>query len=261
MKSILTLAAVLAVIPTVTQASPPRAAAPAPTVDDLQRRVNQLSNRARTHARQLGLRPAAAATRPASRPDLLARQARRLTRVTRFLADRHELAAAVDERALPSRRPVASLPARTARAYAAAARRAVRLGIRRPPAPPAATGARARHEQFAYWHTVARWLDRQSERVRRDERPLSRRVPHYAQWMCIAGHESHATWDASTGNGYYGGLQMDRDFQRTYSPRLYASKGTADNWTAEEQMLTAERALPSRGFTPWPNTARMCGLL
>ncbi len=44
-------------------------------------------------------------------------------------------------------------------------------------------------------------------------------------------------------------------------PRLYARKGTADNWTAEEQMLAAEKALPGRGFTPWPNTARMCGLL
>jgi hypothetical protein len=26
-------------------------------------------------------------------------------------------------------------------------------------------------------------------------------------------------------------------------------------------MLTAERARADRGFTPWPPTARMCGLL
>jgi hypothetical protein len=259
-KSILTLAAVLAVIPTVTQASPPSAAAPAATADELRTRVTQLSNRAETHARQLGLRPAAAA-RPASRPDLLARQARRLERVTRFLADRKELTAAVDERALPSPRPKTSLPARTARAYAAATRRAVRLGIRRPPTPPKPADARGRREQFAYWHTVSRWLERRSERLRRSERPLSQRIAHYAQWQCIARHESHGTWDISTGNGYYGGLQMDRGFQQTYSPRLYASKGTADNWTVEEQMLTAEKAFASRGFTPWPNTARTCGLL
>jgi hypothetical protein len=79
--------------------------------------------------------------------------------------------------------------------------------------------------------------------------------------MCIAEHESHRTWDISTGNGYYGGLQMDRQFQRTYAPALYRTKGTADNWTAEEQMRTAERARATRGFHPWPNTARTCGLL
>ena len=43
---------------------------------------------------------------------------------------------------------------------------------------------------------------------------------------------------------------MDREFQQTYAPELYRAKGTADHWTAEEQMLTAERALPGRGFTP-----------
>ena len=86
-------------------------------------------------------------------------------------------------------------------------------------------------------------------------------MPHYDAWMCIAQHESHATWDVATGNGYYGGLQMDRQFQQAYGPELYRAKGTADNWTAEEQMLTAEKALAGRGFSPWPNTARMCGLL
>ena len=56
-------------------------------------------------------------------------------------------------------------------------------------------------------------------------------------------------------------MQMDRLFARTYGPRQYAAKGTPDNWTAEEQMRAAERAIETRGFTPWPNTARMCGLL
>ena len=108
---------------------------------------------------------------------------------------------------------------------------------------------------------MARWLAHRSEILRPDERPLSARIPHYAELMCIAGHESHATWDVSTGNGYYGGLQMDRGFQQAYAPGLYRAKGTADHWTAEEQMRAAERAIATRGFTPWPNTARMCGLL
>jgi hypothetical protein len=90
---------------------------------------------------------------------------------------------------------------------------------------------------------------------------MRERVPYYDEFMCIAGHESGGRWDVSTGNGYYGGLQMDIGFQRTYAPRLYRAKGTADNWTAEEQIRAAGRAVAARGFTPWPNTARMCGLL
>lgn len=84
---------------------------------------------------------------------------------------------------------------------------------------------------------------------------------HRAAFMCIARHESHLTWDIATGNGYYGGLQMDRSFQMTYGPELYRSKGTADRWTRDEQIAVASRAVPSRGFSPWPNTGRMCGLL
>lgn len=81
-----------------------------------------------------------------------------------------------------------------------------------------------------------------------------------ADFACI--HRYEGDWTANTGNGYYGGLQMDSDFMRTYAPDLLRAKGTADNWTPLEQMQTAERAYQSgRGFYPWPNTARMCGLL
>jgi hypothetical protein len=69
-------------------------------------------------------------------------------------------------------------------------------------------------------------------------------------------------WATRTGNGYYGGLQMDISFQRTYGAEIYRRKGTANNWTALEQMWVAERAHRSgRGFYPWPNTARYCGLI
>jgi hypothetical protein len=69
-------------------------------------------------------------------------------------------------------------------------------------------------------------------------------------------------WRTQTGNGYYGGLQMDLSFQRLYGGHLLRRKGTADKWTRLEQMWVAERALRSgRGFFPWPNTARACGLL
>lgn len=84
--------------------------------------------------------------------------------------------------------------------------------------------------------------------------------PHYNQWLCI--HSNEGAWDANTGNGFYGGLQMDWSFMRTYGPAYLRTKGTADNWTPLEQMWVAERAYSSgRGFGPWPNTARACGLL
>jgi hypothetical protein len=84
--------------------------------------------------------------------------------------------------------------------------------------------------------------------------------PHLRQWLCI--HRYEGDWAAHTGNGYYGGLQMDIGFQRAYGAWLLAGKGTADRWTPLEQMLVAERAHASGlGFSPWPNTARICGLL
>jgi hypothetical protein len=84
--------------------------------------------------------------------------------------------------------------------------------------------------------------------------------PHEAAWRCI--HRREGPWRANTGNGYYGGLQMDITFQRTYGRYLVRTKGYAHRWTPIEQMWVAERAHRSgRGFHPWPNTARGCGLL
>jgi hypothetical protein len=83
--------------------------------------------------------------------------------------------------------------------------------------------------------------------------------PHKGQWLCI--HHYEGAWD-DPNPPYYGGLQMDYSFQRTYAPGLLRQKGTADHWTPLEQMWAAERAHRSgRGFYPWPNTARYCGLI
>jgi hypothetical protein len=54
---------------------------------------------------------------------------------------------------------------------------------------------------------------------------------------------------------------MDYGFQQTYGGWLLRSKGTANYWTPLEQIWTAEKAVQSRGFHPWPNTARYCGLI
>lgn len=84
--------------------------------------------------------------------------------------------------------------------------------------------------------------------------------PHEREFRCIHRHEG--AWTANTGNGYYGGLQMDLSFQRAYGPRLLRQKGKAHRWMPIEQIWVAEKAYRSgRGFHPWPNTARRCGLI
>jgi CubicO group peptidase (beta-lactamase class C family) len=94
----------------------------------------------------------------------------------------------------------------------------------------------------------------------RHARRIAVNPPHKSGWLCI--HRYEGAWTSATGNGYYGGLQMDIGFMRTYGARLLRTKGTANNWTPLEQMWVAERAHRSgRGFFPWPNTARACGLL
>jgi hypothetical protein len=100
-----------------------------------------------------------------------------------------------------------------------------------------------------------RYWRRQERRVIR----LAAHPPHKSAWLCI--HRFEGSW-ADGGDPYWGGLQMDRGFMSTYAARVLLHKGWANRWTPLEQMWVAERALRSgRGFWPWPNTARACGLL
>jgi hypothetical protein len=115
-----------------------------------------------------------------------------------------------------------------------------------------------------YWYKSAikarhAYLAHQRE-LRAHQSAPSGLPPHYNEWLCIHGYEG--SWNANTGNGFYGGLQMDYSFMQSYGGSLLASKGPASNWTPLEQMWVAERAYSSgRGFYPWPNTARQCGLI
>jgi hypothetical protein len=93
----------------------------------------------------------------------------------------------------------------------------------------------------------------------RDVRKVAARPPHRRGWLCI--HRLEGGWRDGS-DPYWGGLQMDRGFMRTYAPRVLLRRGWADHWTPLEQMWVAERAHRSgRGYGPWPNTARYCGLL
>lgn len=74
------------------------------------------------------------------------------------------------------------------------------------------------------------------------------------KWLRV--HLCEGAWTANTGNGYYGGLQMDWSFMRSYGGEFLGWWGTADRWPAWAQMTAAERAYRSgRGFGPWP----VCG--
>jgi hypothetical protein len=82
--------------------------------------------------------------------------------------------------------------------------------------------------------------------------------PLEAAFLCI--HSGEGAW-TDPNAPYYGGLQMDYEFQHTYGPEFLKAWGTADHWPASVQMTVAMRAyLSGRGFAPWPVTSRACGL-
>jgi hypothetical protein len=118
------------------------------------------------------------------------------------------------------------------------------MGVRR-----ATSGAALRSPRaLRFWSSQAR-------RIRR----LAAHPPHRRGWICI--HRYEGGWH-DAGDPYWGGLQMDRGFMQTYAPRVLLRRGWADRWSPLEQMWVAERAHRSgRGYWPWPNTARSCGLI
>ena len=106
---------------------------------------------------------------------------------------------------------------------------------------------------------VARGGRRSRHRPLRPAARCSRATGCSRELMCIHHHEGK--WTSNTGNGYYGGLQMNIKFQLTYGSVFLGRWGTADNWPVWAQVVVARRAyVNGLGFTPWPNTARACGL-
>jgi hypothetical protein len=109
------------------------------------------------------------------------------------------------------------------------------------------TATHASVQALLHWRRLAK-----AARVR------AQHPPHMAALLCI--HHYEGSW-TDTGAPFWGGLQMNYGFQATYGPWLLRHKGTADHWTPLEQIWVAEKAVVSRGFWPWPNTGRMCGVL
>ena len=74
-----------------------------------------------------------------------------------------------------------------------------------------------------------------------------------ANWSAIAACESGGNWSASTGNGFYGGLQFTEQTWLGYGGGQYAS--SANLATEAQQIAVAQRVLGGQGIGAWP----VCG--
>jgi hypothetical protein len=82
--------------------------------------------------------------------------------------------------------------------------------------------------------------------------------PQERNFLCI--HSYEGSW-VDPNPPYYGGVQMDEQFAKTYGREFWDHYGTPDHWPASVQIAVAIKASFTRGYYPWPNTARHCGLL
>lgn len=138
-------------------------------------------------------------------------------------------------------------------------------GLRYPAAYSLARGAIRYHRHLL--KNATRNLKQVEEKIH--ELQVQALIGNANAWDCIHGGEGD--WEDG-GNPFWGGLQMDWGFIHTYGgdmirkygePQGYAgANGWKNPWTPQEQMMVAERARASgRGYYPWPNTARDCGLI
>ncbi len=72
-------------------------------------------------------------------------------------------------------------------------------------------------------------------------------------WSAVAACESGGNWSASTGNGFYGGLQFTEQTWLAYGGGQYAS--SANLASPAQQIAVAERVLAGQGIGAWP----VCG--
>jgi Transglycosylase-like domain len=74
-------------------------------------------------------------------------------------------------------------------------------------------------------------------------------------WDGIAQCETDGQWDASTGNGYYGGLQLTLQ-----SWEWMGGTGFPHEAAREEQIMRAEMLSAEQGWAAWPECAEELGL-
>ena len=78
-------------------------------------------------------------------------------------------------------------------------------------------------------------------------------------WDALAQCESSGNWAINTGNGLYGGLQLDRGAWLSNGGAAYAP--LPSDATRQQQILIAVKVRADRGFSPWSSCARKLGLL
>ena len=71
-----------------------------------------------------------------------------------------------------------------------------------------------------------------------------------ANWDAIAQCESTGNWSDNTGNGYYGGLQIDMHNWYYYGGLSYAAR--PDLASPSQQIAIAEKILADQGAGAWP---------
>ena len=77
--------------------------------------------------------------------------------------------------------------------------------------------------------------------------------PGGVNWAAIAACESGGNWSASTGNGFYGGLQFTEQTWLGYGGGRYAP--SASQATPAQQIAVAQKVLAGQGIGAWP----VCG--
>ena len=84
-------------------------------------------------------------------------------------------------------------------------------------------------------------------------------VGFYNGAVCIHGYEG--SWTSDSNPTYKGGMQMDSGFQYSYGSAYIRLWGAANQWPVWAQLHASYKAWTTRGWHPWPNTARYCNLL
>ncbi len=100
------------------------------------------------------------------------------------------------------------------------------------------------------------WINHLWQRRQRNASKLTprTRIGHLALWLCI--HSREGAWNAQTGNGFYGGLQMTYGWDGLV--------GNAALLSPSAQMQAAETGYRQSGYSTawlegqWPNTSPPC---
>ncbi len=89
--------------------------------------------------------------------------------------------------------------------------------------------------------------------------PLNPEITDGEIWDALAKCEAGGNWSINTGNGYYGGLQFNRQTWLAYDGDQYAP--LPHQATREQQIATATKLRDDRGgYGAWPSCSRQLGL-